>query len=460
MVSILEIIIAVVVLAILLGGGYKYQSDRRKRKNAAVVADSAEPIESTLEFKTGNWIYLDDIPRGLPNADQSNVVGRISGDGNGPQDLAFTLALALHYNSLPKAIGVTPTRSGRDRFIAKSMVCASGLEIPVIYGAHINHMMPSPLADYIVAESRKSKLDIVVGGTVTDIAQALKQGAVVSNIRIIGTIYETSNEAGDQAAADIVKNSGVRIFNIGSPEYERLIRLMPQTPSIDERALIKKWRHVKMWDRAFSPSVMEKSSAENQHQFGHNLPLRVSDSMNVDRLLSGDPANYKGYLNYPGIVARVENGLSIMSKLKPVDPPKLPDRKPNLLSDFDMSNINTKGFTNAPAFPETSKINKADVRIDSANISHLKQAVWRKMKFSRGFVNANVWLIYKDGDEVCAVPYEYLRFNEGRKDVGWGVLDADFISGDQIGLMVSTIVRRGDLVNGKERSNIVAVTLK
>ena len=440
--------IIAIALILVATGGYLYEKKRRKQKNENI--EQVAPVVAH-SFETIRWFRLDDTPRMMVNASGDGVQGDVVGDANGAQELPFDLGLSLHYGKLPMAMGVTATREGRDRDLTQLAVDAFGLDIPVLYGSPHASMAPSTLATEIVKESKKGLLWITVGGTVTDIAQAIKQGANVANIIICGTIYGTSNEEGDQAAADIVKKSGVRVFNIGSPEYQKLILDMPKTPAVNEVAFIEKWRKLKAWDLCFTISVMAKSKMENAFQFKHSLPLRISDCMNVDRMLSGDPANYKGYLDYAGIVARAENGLNKALALAPIIRPK--KARPNR-TEFNVNDVNTLGYTNPLSFPVTSAITKADLRIGAATVEHTKQGAWKSMSFSGGTVNANLWLIYHDGVRWCAFPYEYLRPNDGRKDKGWSVIDADVFLGDKIGVMTSTIVRRGELVNGKERSNI------
>jgi hypothetical protein len=450
----LEIIVIAVLLLVLSAVVAGVIKKKKKEKNNN-PAQEVKPLPEV--YRVDRLIVCDDIPRMLYTGRDVSPSGEFSGDANGGQDLVSSICVMLDKGIVPLAWGVTPTRSGRDTFLAETLIADFGLTIPVKYGASNNHMEQSELSNYIASESHKAPLAVTVSGTATDAAQALRQGANIANLTIIGTLYGTSNEVGDREAADIIKASGVRFINTGAHQYARWIKEMPREIAYSESAFIEKWRKVKTFNTAFSANVMQKASAENSIQFGHGLALRLSDTMNVMRYLSGDPFNDKSFLDYGHFMAAFERGLEKASKLTPVPRPNL-DRAPNSSADFNKSKVNTLGFTNPFSFPVTSKLTRATVLIHRAIITHTKERTWERRQFSKGYVNSNLWLIYKHNGEWCALPYEYLRAGEGRKDKGFGVLNTHLVEGDQIGVMVSTLIRNGT-ANQKERSNIEWITI-
>lgn len=262
-------------------------------------------VDGPIDLNTlprGRWMYLDDMV--------TSLVGKFSGDPNGPQDLLFMLGTAIFNRSLPLLVGVTATRNGRDRSVTQKIMDLAKLKIRVEYGTLTPKMANSRLADVIAAESQKGPLNIVVGGTITDVAQALAQGANGDNITVYCTLYGTSNEEGDKAAAQFIRGR-CKVVNIGSPEYQTLLWEMARPGNIDERKLIEKYRYIPAWDAVFTPEIMRRSSELNLFQFKHDLPLRLSDYMNVDRMFGGG-GDYQGYKQYVPSVRRAEIGLKLL----------------------------------------------------------------------------------------------------------------------------------------------------
>ena len=279
---------SVIALLLIVGAYYVFDKDKRNDTPAppvAVLPPSTMPVpplvlDQAPAPRVTRWFYLDDMVTSLATG--------FKGDPNGPQDLAYAIALALHYNNFPMGIGVTPTRNGRDSTVTKKLIGLSGFDIPVYYGATSNSMAPSELSRKLVEESRRGPLSVVIGGTATDLAQALKDGANGNNITVVGTLYGTSNEKGDQAAADYVRGR-VKFINMGSPEYQALLWQMPKHPALVDGVFIDSWRGIPMWDAVFSDAIIFESSRLNAYQFRHYFKSRFSDRMNVDRLLSGHP---------------------------------------------------------------------------------------------------------------------------------------------------------------------------
>lgn len=251
-----------------------------------------------------NIVWDDDTP--------TKLTAGFDGDPNGCPDLCFAVFMGFNYNAMPEAFVTTATGSGTGYNVVKQLLAAGHIDAPVYNGTADLFMGPSAAADFYVERSKQGHFYVCLGGPATNIAQAIKQGAVKENITIVGTLYGTSNEKQDQEAADYLKSSGVKFINTGSPEYQVWMWEMPKEGNVNENALIEELRDIPMWDMAMSNAIVQKSSATNAFQFKHPSKLRVSDAMNLIKILSGNPETDKSHANYNHAINIVRNGAQQM----------------------------------------------------------------------------------------------------------------------------------------------------
>lgn len=450
------------IIALLMVGFYAYDDarDERKRENAPPIAvEQPAPEAPERAFFYGRWIYVDDQITGLERG--------FSGDPNGVIDMVYTIALGLHYNNLPMAIGVTATDGGLDDHVTEQLVALTGTKIPIKYGYRVKHMGQSQLSDYIVSESKKGHLTIVLGGPVSDVAQAIKQGANKKNITVIGTLYGTSNERGDQAAADYIKGK-VKFINIGSPEYQTLIRQFPVNPKYANGAFIDQWRTVPAWDLVASDAVLARTLELNKFQFQNQFKIRVSDSMNADRYLSGKPESFTQYRNLPSIMSRVIHGLQIMQTLTPDDMPEKPQTVAQAVNcgAFNQSTVKVHGGTQNPfKFAKTANITHGYIDSHSYQIKHTKDGKWKGKQYQPGrLIDGTDGVVFCNTDDRKWYVYmfEYSVLGEVNRPKGWAHVKW-VQKGHKIGLISSTNTRNGNWSvagQAKERSNVHWTTAK
>ena len=218
----------VVGLVLLLVGGGIYLKSRSDRKKDNEDSSSVDQV-AIPQVPKGRWIYGDEC------STFSN--GNIIGDSNGAGDLVSTLALNMSVSgTAPLFVGVVRTDDGLDDTHTRQIIESLEMDIPVYTGALEFRGGDSALAQAIITESNKGKVNVVWGAPAQDLMWALKNGANASNITLYALLYNTSNGDGSATRDEEIKASLTastdyvyeqlegRIYDVQRPDYYHLIQ--------------------------------------------------------------------------------------------------------------------------------------------------------------------------------------------------------------------------------------------
>lgn len=477
-----------IVLAVVLIGGayYKYDSDRRKRKNANAAGEGNQggiedaPISAIPDLPEGRWCYIDDI---VPS-----LTSNQGGDSNAAQDLVASVALGIaKTGTKPLFIGASAV-SSKGEMVSKAAAVQImqnlALNVPVYEGGDTYGPKRSELGEAIVRESKEGKLNIILGGPAGDLEWAFLNGANVANITLHALLIDTWNETGSSGMAsyltDAMKKSaryvvgrlGGRVFQVKSPDYYHLLfkKNLPESFK-DTRAFIDRNRDLKGWNVANSAHILQRNTSLNNNSRNTDTgALRIADVLAM--------ASYCGIKWNQGaaIMNGIQDGLDIMkdriakgaaNTVQYTDAPVIQEAP---VSPVDRSTFNeatcqvyvhpeTGGSANALKFTQTAKISYGQILESSYDIRHSKDRVWKGKEYQAGrYIDGtdgiitfdrskNQWLIYM---------FEYSLTGENKRPKGWK--HAPWVrKGDPVGLISSTNSRNGQWnVSGQrqERSNI------
>jgi predicted amidohydrolase len=262
---------------------------------ATATAPQPDPNPNTgngtaLNIPVGNWAYMDDA---IANLDGSWP--QVNGDPNSAQDLVLILALAVHFNSLPKFIGVTHVDGVLGTAAVRKILNASGLNIPILEGASgrsaiENGAPPStPLSRAIAAESKKGEFKLAVGGPTSDIATAIRvDGANTRNL-VTAITRHTTNERISGGATEYVV---ARVRNIPTPENDlvwmlgkdnnqapKVTALLPSGKRVSPTEWIQFHKSLPVFAAGFSAGVVKGCRDMNtfMDRFEDGNPFRMAD---------------------------------------------------------------------------------------------------------------------------------------------------------------------------------------
>lgn len=306
-----QIILLALGLVVLLGILYSKNRSEDSDEEPVTVEPVAPEIES---IPVGSWSMVDDSPRSFQSDD--------GGDPNGGPDLLAGLALAIsRRGTLPKFIGVCCTSKGVDKSPVERMIALTNLGIPVYEGHNDYSSGDSELAQAIIAESKKGKHAIVLGGPAGDIAWAMKNGAHSHNISLHGLLEDTWNAEGDnsmpgyqrqgmRASSEYVnqKLKG-RIYQIRRPDYYHLIKIENLPPAFrNTNDFIDRNRDLEAWDYACSNHIMSECRRLNSEQGLTTGALRIADVLAM--------ASFCGirWSDSGAIMSAIQHGFNIMKR--------------------------------------------------------------------------------------------------------------------------------------------------
>ena len=478
----MEYVVGVIALAALLKFGY---DEFKKRKDEKESGEQSQPTPTPTiaELPIERWCYIDDI----------------GGDSNWAQDLLANLAIAVsRLGTRPAFIGYTATRSGINVMHLFEIMESSGMSIPLFEGAPTYRPADSPLGRAIIEETKKGKLDIILGSPAQDLEWAFKNGAHVHNVSIWALLRNTWNaqdvkideglphwarDAMKQSAhyvADAVKG---RIVEIEDPDYYHLIDTRNLGLYKDDRAFIESNRKYKAWDVANTQEILDSNRRHNGSRFGGYTAknLREADCLAM--------AEYCGIRWYDGptIMAIQQHGYDILTDrqnhgavntLTYSRPEQAPSRPPITKADFDLNNVVVEQGTetNPLKFPETAQITSVKLNASNYTIKHTKQPHWKLSKpYQAGrYIQGNTCLIFVRDDgrtEVKAIEHDVSdskKNPEMPRPKGWSAIPS-LRSGDAVGIFACTQVRSGDwkakdkqgnIIQAQERTNIHWLTVK
>lgn len=429
--------------------------------------------EVNPDIPTGRWIYMDDFVRSL--------TAEKGGDFNAPNDLAFVLAMAVEQNSLPMAIICTSV--GHNRGIgleaAKKVVEESGLGIPVLAGNTNYRKGDSEGSRFIAQESKKGKLTICIGGPCNDIRDAGQvHGANANNINFFAIVKGTWNQwtnsdtkGETELATDYMYSRFQKIRDIA--DYRGWLQAPKGIPF--NESWVKEWRDKsRVFRLCFGNFVNERNRQMNAMQGNGRNPMRAADFMTVAAMFGLD------YNNFGHMIGVFERGFSKMEEypkaaLRAVtvgvveQAPEI-TRKNYTKADYDRLPHKVTYGVDTRSWSKTSNLTSASISSGHTTVKHSKSKSWAGKALSDGktIVNANLWLVFIENNQVIHYPFEHLRPGQSQKHVGWqsvysqsrGQHDPKLKKGDLIGIYVTTQARVGTAANGKERSNIVWTTAK
>lgn len=259
---------------------------------AAVPVSPTAPVQPTAPTQsniipTGNWMYIDDSVLSL---DQD-----LGGDYNSPQDLAAIIAIGVHFNSLPKAIGVTQVKSQIGSAVVNEIVQLSGFNIPIYSGAPTTGSAKSALSDYIRNQARLGEFHLVVGGTTGDVAAAIREldGQAKQNLKVYLT-RNTWNERNSEGATAFVA-SQVQITQTSRNNLYHMLGVKGQVMSVlggTPIEFINRHRDLPMWNRANSNTTIAECRRLNtfMSEYEDQNPIRMADLQHALRFF-GVPEN-------------------------------------------------------------------------------------------------------------------------------------------------------------------------
>jgi hypothetical protein len=204
--------------------------------------------------------------------------------------------LAVHFNSLPRFIGVTQVRGKLGTSVVQEIVRLSGLSIPVINGAATSGSVSSPLSKEIAKYANSGKFALAVGGTTGDVAAAVRalNAIGLGNLTTYITRY-TWNEDNSEGATAFVT---ARVKNVSTPKSYLFymlgtkngpkLKVLGKTP--------KQWmdshRNLPMFNRAFSAAIVAESKKLNtfMSSFENENPLRMADWHHAAAIFNVNPA--------------------------------------------------------------------------------------------------------------------------------------------------------------------------
>lgn len=451
----------------------------KKRKKREEPQEHSKPVEPTPplvpHFPQIRLVRMDDAGSTLHQPSGS--------DTNWAQDQALSIALDADQGAMPLAIAATCGRKTASIQGLQYMLKAAAINIPVLQGHTKYEEAPSEFGRWIIKESKKGRLDFDIDGPVCDLAWAMKNGAHIHNIygiALLGTTWNAQDKhidrglparsrANMKASADYVRKMlGDRLIEIRDPEYKELLYRKNLPPQYrDTSVLIEGWRKYSFWDVMNTPFVLQNNREYNGSQYDTG-GLRAADVKTTQ-------LRY-GIKTLAELFARAEHGFQIIqarqdqgAKRTLADKPDLPPenssqpaRPPVTEADFNLSVVDMGGYSNPLSFPETVKLTAAKVGLDTSEVNHARRKTWPGVEAEHEgrmiTVNSNVTLFYVENGKTKGEPYEYLRVGATKMDHAGALKASPSIQiGDTVGIMDSTIYRRGDLQARqgiRERSNV------
>jgi len=260
--------------------------------------------DSQPELPIGRYITINDFNPSLRDMSK--------GDPDSSQDFGAQIALMFHYNSKPLAIGCSQTEGKNYTSIPSELLEAAKLDVPILKGhPSKGGAGKSALSKFVVSESKKGKLALIIGGTTGDVSRALKDGATASNI----TLYLTRNTWNEQNSDGATEYITSRCITHQVPTSDLYHTLGEKGKPFDINGLsANKWidqnRNIKMWAMANNQSVIQAIRNINtfMSQFKDNHPLRIADALHLTQYF-GAPNN--GHLHHFNVI---NNGLKIMRR--------------------------------------------------------------------------------------------------------------------------------------------------
>ena len=283
-----------------------YDTSGRDEKRAPYFGnDGRIEVKPELDIEAGNTIYIDDM----------------GGDSNWAQD--FVLAVAMYFAQTGKRIkfaGITSTKRGIDAEHAKEVAAAFPFDVPAYVGHTDYSQASSELGRKIVEESKKGRLNVVMGGTAGDLAWAIRNGANKANIYCYA-LLTSWNQSGDASisdsqraemkkAADVVRGLGSRLVDINDPQLRHLLfkKNLPEGYK-DTEAFISRNRKLKVWDVANRNDVLVENQRLNNIQKFTTGRLRIADVLAMGALFGIK------YNNAGGIMSGCQHGIDLLTEL-------------------------------------------------------------------------------------------------------------------------------------------------
>lgn len=407
------------------------------------------------------------------------------GDFNEFNDVHDMLATCEYHKLRPRALIASFNTEGLGIEALKQVVMASGLDIPVLAGNPSFKPGKSEGAQYIADLSNERPIWLAWGGPCNDLRDAKRLGANRDNIKVMGIIADTWNQWTDPeftndtlaATSEVYSWLGDRIIDVR--EYRQWLTAPygKGEKSVNwNKDWIKRARAVSRLSRlCYSDYINSKNAHLNRHEAAGN-PIRIADVMNLLRILNM-PTSFDSYIKFKNEV--VLEGVKQMEQ-RPVltrlshpqiavgEPKAGESDGPVTKADFDLANVDMNGFSENPLkFRETAKVKSASIGIRGSSIDHSHKNQWIGVKAEHEgqliTVNSNITLLYVENGKTKALPYEYLRLGATTMHAGASKASPSIRSGDTVGILASTIYRRGDLgqqQGDKERTNIHWLTVK
>lgn len=463
----MEIAIKIIIGLLIARGIYALIKSKRKDKKPEPVAPQpVKPVSSLSTLKIAPWFYADDI---VNNADKH--------DGGDPNSLCIdTLAgllIAISQNKLPEFIVASHNQRGTGEAVTAKLIRLLGLNIPVYAGLNAYGQGESPASRHIAQRSKEGVITPVFGGPVTDIAQAIRDGAHSHNMTpAYGTLGNTYNYNEDKAAGDYLRKKVV-IHEIDEHGYKMHLKPI-QGRYADLHGFFSRWKHLPAVDYCLRPWAMNLNAHYNQGRVGYPQKIVISDAMNVARYFGID------HTDLNAIMSAVEHGLQIIdsgsdySEISPEPEPASRQSRSGHIP-LDISKVKWLHGRGVAQWPITSTLSSIRVNAGRTDLKHSMGGVWPKHVLAADkngndvIVDSSLWAIVEIKGIWYAATYDYLRPGQRFKMVGFNgipahtktnpIRDFELRKGDKIYLMVSGLARNPRHKTIKERSNLAPVVL-
>ena len=448
---------------------------KKKNKSQTDTAPVPEPVLNGVpDLPVGDWIYIDEC---VPKTTKHET--------NGGPDMVATLALVVsRKGTKPRFIGVTCGQDGVDKSHTIEVVKGLAINVPVYEGSQEYEAGQSELGEAIIAETKKGKLNIILGSPAGDLSWAIKNGAHHHNIHLWALLVDTWNadssdgmphyqrEAMAASAAHVDRTIPAdRKHYIRRPDYYYLIKTSNLPPIFrNTGAFIERNKKgLPGWAIANKAEIVNRNRQLNAGLGGS--PLRIADVL-ATAAYCGIPWNDAGR-----IMSGIQHGLDIMrdriaqgavntieyTEVAPLEPVEY---EPVDKSTFSIAKCKIKGSSDNPlTFAETAKITSFEVREYDHTVKHTKDGKWVGKYYEAGrMLDSCSCMVYYDRKQkswVCWV-FEYGIRGEYTRPKGWkssGVIQ----KGDPIMFFDASLCRNGKWEvqeQRNERTNFVWTTAK